>query len=1347
MTDDGRRTDMEGGGLTPADEAAAFSRRRGVPAAGPVAPPRDGDGPATTPVHAEPGLGEGGSAPAEGAAPPADDGAADRPALPDDAGRVRDGPAAAEPMPRAPTGDLSASARAIEAALFGEDEQDGGDPTQTAAVSVPVPAAAPLPAPAAPPKANRSLTALALERIMAEAAERQRPPELGRRRAAASDSAGPSEPLALPPPDDSAGPSGEGTQAPGSATAPAGGAAALETAEATHAGEVAGPLAEVAAPTGVAVQALPVPVPDAVPVVAADAGRRRGLAEALALNLWPAPAHLAWALPLVLVALLVGRLLVAPLTVPVAGLVAAELGERMGVPVTVDEVRLRLGMATVEVRVEGVKLETAGATALLGEVRLVQGFGGRTVELHEPEIEMRPAGGPPPALPAPEAAVAALDRALSMLSTEAARGSLNEVAVTNGKLTIIPPAPPAAQRTFDAIDGMLNLAPGRIEAHMSLLGAGGLVTARLERTADAAGTRIGAAAEGLVPADLGHTPAIREGFRLAPVFDATIAPDGTVTGGILAVGIGRGTVVFGIDPPRMLDEGHLQLALGEGGLVVENTSFVAGGSRVDIAGTLTPGAAPTEPWTFRLHAPVALFAAPDVATAPVDITLLEAEGTIDLPAEHVRIASLRAANSTGRLDAALDFDFTGGPHISGAAHIGPSVIATLLGAWPPVIAYDPRMAVMNTVLGGVVTSLDLELALTPIALDGNPDTNDAVERAVVLDTAFVDTTLTVPELPVAIQRARGELKMLDRVLSVRIDGGLIPAGEAGELTVTEGYLTIQPLGARPPTAEITATVRGPLSAVVALADRLNLPQLKAYGLAPADVTGAVEATLAMSTPLGDDVPMEDREWSIDARLTNAGSTKPIGEQTITNADIELLINPRRLAAHGGATIDGIRIDVNYSELFAGEKTGGARFVLTDRDRRQKGFDTGDAVRGPVVVTVDAAAGEGTEGRAFTADLTEAEVTVPGLSKAAGDKLVAEGSFLGEGSDITVQNLRVEGAGVSLGGTVSIDAKGLTAATLDPFGLSRGDKARVAVERSGAGYKIYLNAETFDARRLVAGALNPAGPKEKAAARTLPPLTVSATGERVILRDGAVLANVDLEAKRGKERMESLSFTGFIDGTPSGSVAVRLAPEGGERRLQGDIAELGRVLSALGVYDRMRRGRTTLDAKIDDAGVMRGRLVVDNFALEGEETLEDIIARAQTDQGRDPGARLLAFQSTGDGNGALAFDRLRVDFTKEGDVVTIREANLRGQMLGGTADGVLDLSTGEVRLNGTLIPAYGVNNLFGRVPLVGEILGGGNQGGLIGVTFRVSGPAKSPSFTVNPLSAVAPGIFRRIFEFR
>jgi hypothetical protein len=69
------------------------------------------------------------------------------------------------------------------------------------------------------------------------------------------------------------------------------------------------------------------------------------------------------------------------------------------------------------------------------------------------------------------------------------------------------------------------------------------------------------------------------------------------------------------------------------------------------------------------------------------------------------------------------------------------------------------------------------------------------------------------------------------------------------------------------------------------------------------------------------------------------------------------------------------------------------------------------------------------------------------------------------------------------------------------------------------------------------------------------------------------------------------------------------------------------------------------------------------------------------------------------------------------------------------------------MTGTFMPAYGLNRLFGELPFVGMLLGNGRDRGLIGVTYKLSGNAKSPEMQINPLSVIAPGIFRTIFEFR
>ena len=54
-------------------------------------------------------------------------------------------------------------------------------------------------------------------------------------------------------------------------------------------------------------------------------------------------------------------------------------------------------------------------------------------------------------------------------------------------------------------------------------------------------------------------------------------------------------------------------------------------------------------------------------------------------------------------------------------------------------------------------------------------------------------------------------------------------------------------------------------------------------------------------------------------------------------------------------------------------------------------------------------------------------------------------------------------------------------------------------------------------------------------------------------------------------------------------------------------------------------------------------------------------------------------------------------------------------------------------------------MFGQIPIVGLFLGGSNEG-LLGVTYEVVGPPGAPVLRVNPISAVAPGLLRKFFEF-
>ena len=1087
-----------------------------------------------------------------------------------------------------------------------------------------------------------------------------------------------------------------------------------------------------------------------------EAGGPEGTARGPRGSVWRAA--IVPALLLALAATLTGaaglRATLAPLHLPLAGMAGDVLSKRIGAAVAVEGVALALRSTGVELVLDGITAKHRSYAVAVPRVRVLHSLDGRRVRIEGAEVAIAGSATRDGAAVLPKAGLETLNGALARVVELAERRAVRSVSLHDGRVGSAAGGSPQ----FRDVSAELIIGEGAIEANATMIGAGGPLALKLTRAAD--GTQLALSTEGFVPADLAADPPVRSGFSTAASFDGAFASDGSLEGAQASIVVGPGIIAVGPDPERTVDEVRIALSLGADGVVeVRPSRLVAGGTEVTVSGRIVPEQ--FAPWAYTLRADGALFDPPGANGPPILVPNLAASGHIDLAASLIEVDELVLAGPTARLDAVLALDLSEvGPGLTGAVRIGPSKVETLLSAWPPVLAHEAREALTESLLGGIVRSVELELALGPAALDGDPETRSALEGAVRAEASFVDATIALPDHPIAVQDAAGRLTLRDDALSVALRHGTIPVDGAEPLVLGDGRISIRDLSESPAVISLEATVEGGLDAVVGLADLFGAATLKGTHLSPRDVTGRILADVALVTPLGPGVSIADEEWAIDAKLTGAGTTVPVNGQIVSAADVEVLVNPRRLAARGSSTIDGLAVEVNYSEVFAGGASGGAsgaaRFVLTDRDRAERGFDTGGRLLGPIVVTVS----QDEDGeRTITADLTEARVELPGLRKAAGEGLSGEALVHTDEDVVEIKAAHFEGEAIDLRGTARLEAGRLRSLELERLVLSDGDEARLAVRQGDeGGYAVSFAASRFDARPLLQELRGAArsdavpradAPRDGGAETERTPITLTADVARARIGQEAKLHDLSLRATHDGEALQRLDARGGVASVPEAEFAIALRPSSAEARaLSVDVADLGGTLQALGLYERMRGGRLAIDATVDAEGTASGRLNAADFSLFGERTLEDIVERARRTARDELDQRdvRLAFAERSD-KGGLGFDRLVIDFRKEGDTIALTEAILKGPVLGGTAEGVIDLGEGTILLNGTFIPAYGVNNLFGRVPLVGSILGGGAKGGLIGVTFRLAGPIEDPTLLVNPISAIAPGIFRRIFEFR
>ena len=98
-----------------------------------------------------------------------------------------------------------------------------------------------------------------------------------------------------------------------------------------------------------------------------------------------------------------------------------------------------------------------------------------------------------------------------------------------------------------------------------------------------------------------------------------------------------------------------------------------------------------------------------------------------------------------------------------------------------------------------------------------------------------------------------------------------------------------------------------------------------------------------------------------------------------------------------------------------------------------------------------------------------------------------------------------------------------------------------------------------------------------------------------------------------------------------------------------------------------------------------------------------------------------------------------------EVLSIRAATLfEPEVYGASADeavysvdGIYTLASKQIDLQGVVSPFFLVNSIGSFLTRKGE--------GLIGFNFNIGGTSDAPQVSVNPLSALTPGMFREIFR--
>ena len=293
-------------------------------------------------------------------------------------------------------------------------------------------------------------------------------------------------------------------------------------------------------------------------------------------------------------------------------------------------------------------------------------------------------------------------------------------------------------------------------------------------------------------------------------------------------------------------------------------------------------------------------------------------------------------------------------------------------------------------------------------------------------------------------------------------------------------------------------------------------------------------------------------------------------------------------------------------------------------------------------------------------------------------------------------------------------------------------------RDGDVWAVTLNGSGLDA----SGEFGTPGRTTTAAGRedSGPPWSIDAHIDRVLMGEGRTLFGVAVRASNDGRITRQARVAGRTQ--PNGGAfeisinpAANLGAKG--RDLRGTADDAGGLIAALDVIGQMRGGKLVLSGFYDDSKSdhpLSGTAEITDFRM------HDAPAIAKLLQAITVYGIFEAVQSRD-----LGFSSMTAPFSLIGDVLEVQDARAYSASLGMTGRGRLDLARRVADTQGTVVPAYFINSLLGRIPLLGNLLSAEKGGGLLAIGFSVRGPFDDPAVLVNPLTAVTPGFLRRLFN--
>ena len=803
--------------------------------------------------------------------------------------------------------------------------------------------------------------------------------------------------------------------------------------------------------------------------------------------------------------------------------------------------------------------------------------------------------------------------------------------------------------------------------------------------------------------------------------------------------------------PMRIDSGRLNARYSkkEGVIEIEPSKLTWGQSEATISGTFRRSEEDKRFWSFALRADEAVLAGEEAGLAPMKVDEWTAEGTVSPDTGILTLSRFVIRSGPAFIELAGKVtDAPESPEVHLAGTLSPMPLDVLKRFWPKFLAGPARKWVWQNVSGGEVLGGKFAVSLAPGELARVEKGGDLAPEAVRVDIDLDRMGLTYMEGMPPILTGPAKLQVSGITFAVDIPQAKIVLEDGKEIALTEGRFFIPDLRKDPQDGEVTFKAEATTATALELLDHEPLNYMRTVGLSPGDFGGTAQGSFALFMPMREDLEFKHIKLRGGARLNEAIAANVLGKLDVEGGGIDVNVTEEGIEATGDILVQGVPAQLSWRRIFYQPEERQPPITiaatLDEATREKLGLKLSHLVKGAVPTTLSVTRdSQGGQAVTMQADLTNARLVFGNMGwiKPAGRRatLALEVAPAPDGST-ELKNFQILGDDIAINGSIALDPEQhLKSFYFSEFSVDNLTQIEItATVRDGSVLDVEAHGPAYNGKQFFQSLFSAGQIAEGAEPHDPFDVNLSARLGAVYGFYDTTLNDAQVTLRKRKGRLVALDATGRLNGKP---VAVRLEGGSNARIIRAESQDAGSAFRLIGFYPKIDGGQASLEVNLDSAqpGMMTGTLWARNFAVLGDSVVSDVLSDPQSAAAL--GTRRRQVQQT-----RIAFNQLRAPFAVGNGEFILNDAYMNGPILGATMRGRVNFKNQTVNLGGTYVPLYGLNSALGAIPVLGGLLVGRQGEGIVGITFAIQGPLEDPNVLVNPMSVVAPGIFRQIFEF-